>query len=117
MDENTTKLNQVISLINKSDHTIYKISKATNIRQSTIHNIMDGKSKSPHASTLDKLLGYFIEKKPEEIYISLENIDNEEIAQYVIDNFEELKKLSNFKLWFENKIKDDVIKALTERIS
>ncbi len=117
MDSNTTKLEQVISLIKNSDQTIYKISKETNIRQSTLHNIVDGKSKTPHTRTLDKLLSYFIEKQPEEIYVSLDSINNEEIAQYVMDNFEEFKKLSNFNLWLDNKIKDDVIKILTERIN
>jgi len=56
-------LDYIIDAINTSEITVYAVSKATNVRQTTIHNIVNGKTKEPHENNLIAIYDYLLKKQ------------------------------------------------------
>lgn len=100
-------LKYILTTIEDKEITVYAIAKATNIKQTTIHNIVNKKTLNPHENNVKLIYDYLFnrfgteEEKP--LYKIGDNLKEEEI------NLPQ----SDFEKLLETKI-EEVVKRLTD---
>jgi len=116
-------LDYIIEAINTSEITVYAVSKATNVRQTTIHNIVNGKTKEPHENNLIAIYNYLLKKqsgsesakvfeitKNEKPLKSSSSFDNllDEKMKIIIKEYsdEKFKEINNHLLFLLRKVSD-----------
>ncbi len=116
-------LDYIIEAINTSEITVYAVSKATNVRQTTIHNIVNGKTKEPHENNLIAIYDYLLKKqsgsesakvfeitKNENPLKSISSFDNllDEKMRIIIKEYsdEKFKEINNHLLFLLRKVSD-----------
>jgi len=116
-------LDYIIEAINTSEITVYAVSKATNVRQTTIHNIVNGKTKEPHENNLIAIYDYLLKKqsgsesakvfeitKNEKPLKSSSSFDNllDEKMKIIIKEYsdEKFKEINNHLLFLLRKVSD-----------
>ena len=116
-------LNYIIEAINNSEITVYAVSKATNVRQTTIHNIVNGKTKEPHENNLIAIYDYLLKRqtgsgsakvfeitKNEKPLKSSSSFDNllDEKMRIIIKEYsdEKFKEINNHLLFLLRKVSD-----------
>ena len=129
-------LDYIIQEINNSEITVYAVSKATNVRQTTIHNIVNGKTKEPHENNLIAIYEYLVKKqsgsgdakvfeitKNENLPKSISSFDTllDEKMRIVIKDYSEEKftDINNHLLFLLRKVSDleSLIKELRKEIN
>ena len=116
-------LDYIIEAINSSETTVYAVSKATNVRQTTIHNIVNGKTKEPHENNLIAIYEYLLKRqtgsgsakvfeitKNEKPLKSISSFDNllDEKMRIIIKEYsdEKFKEINNHLLFLLRKVSD-----------
>lgn len=116
-------LDYIIEAINSSEITVYAVSKATNVRQTTIHNIVNGKTKEPHENNLIAIYEYLLKRqtgsgsakvfeitKNEKPLKSISSFDNllDEKMRIIIKEYsdEKFKEINNHLLFLLRKVSD-----------
>lgn len=116
-------LDYIIEAINNSEITVYAVSKATNVRQTTIHNIVNGKTKEPHENNLIAIYEYLLKRqtgsgsakvfeitKNEKPLKSSSSFDNllDEKMKIIIKEYsdEKFKEINNHLLFLLRKVSD-----------
>jgi len=129
-------LDYIIQEINNSEITVYAVSKATNVRQTTIHNIVNGKTKEPHENNLIAIYEYLVKKqsgsgggkvfeitkneKPLKSNSSFDNLLDEKMRIVIKDYSEEkFTDINNHLLFLLRKVSDleSLIKELRKEIN
>lgn len=129
-------LDYIIEAINNSEITVYAVSKATNVRQTTIHNIVNGKTKEPHENNLIAIYEYLLKRqtgsgsakvfeitKNEKPLKSSSSFDNllDEKMKIIIKEYsdEKFKEINNHLLFLLRKVSDleSLNKELREEIN
>lgn len=116
-------LDYIIEAINNGEITVYAVSKATNVRQTTIHNIVNGKTKEPHENNLIAIYEYLLKRqtgsgsakvfeitKNEKPLKSISSFDNllDEKMRLIIKEYsdEKFKEINNHLLFLLRKVSD-----------
>jgi len=129
-------LDYVIEAIKTSKITVYAVSKATNVRQTTIHNIVNGKTKDPHENNLIAIYDYLLKEqsgsesekvfeitkneKPLKSSSSFDNLLDEKMRVVMKDYSEEkFTDINNHLLFLLRKVSDleSLVKELRNDIN
>jgi len=98
-------INYIKAAVNEGKITVYAISKATNINQTTIHNIVKGVTLNPHNNNIIMIYNFLIEK--------LEDDDNAKFESIKEDN-PTITKQGVFDKLLDEKI-EEMVKKLTDQ--
>jgi len=116
-------LDYIIEAINNSEITVYAVSKATNVRQTTIHNIVNGKTKEPHENNLIAIYEYLLKRQtgsgsakvfeitknenPPKSIGSFDNLLDEKMRKIIKEySDEKFKEINNHLLFLLRKVSD-----------
>ena len=110
-----SELTNLIQLIEEKKLTAYKIGKAIGKSEVAIRNILSGKTKRPHKTTLDALIRY-VEEYPLNTHLPSDkdfdldglNIKLSNTAAIAIENWNEIKRIPAFN----NQIELELAKRL-----
>jgi predicted transcriptional regulator len=108
------RLKYLLEMILNNNITAYEIGVSKNLNISALDKIIKGITKNPQNSTLDAIEDYISEKllvqdvqsvneKPTEYnMIKKLQFNHDDVANYVIENEDELLKNKKFAIWYKN---------------
>ncbi len=113
------KIKRILKIISDQDVTAYELSKDTGLNESGLGRFINGKTKSPHDGTLNILYNYFFGSEVEvdsALPKTLGKYSLKEVGDFVAENFENVRKESEFfNLVMNEKKREDIAKHLQER--
>ena len=116
--EKERMLKYILTTIKEKKITVYAIAKATNLKQTTLHNIVNGKTKNPHENNVILIYEYL--RKRFDVSNEIKSITGKSDAKEnksVTTNQFDIDKIIEYKI--EEVVKrlvDDKINSLNENV-
>jgi len=116
--EKKEMLKYILTTIKEKKITVYAIAKATNLKQTTLHNIVNGRTKNPHENNVILIYEYL--KKRFDISNEIKSITgkgNTNEKKSVTTNQIDLDKVIEYKIEeVVKRLMDDKINNLNENV-
>jgi len=116
--EKERMLNYILTTIKEKKITVYAIAKATNLKQTTLHNIVNGKTKNPHENNVILIYEYL--RKRFDVSNEIKSITGKSDAKEnksVTTNQFDIDKIIEYKIEeVVKRLMDDKINNLNENV-